>query len=194
MSEVIKKKIKFNNDIMDLISKKFYSFDVETTGLNPVTDRIIEIGCCEFINLKPIREFSTLINANHYIPYHVTKINNISNEMLKNAPIEEEVYYYFSSFIKSVLEGKAVIVAHNASFDMNFLSNTLDRLGINGKLYYIDTLDLARQYLSLPNNKQTTVANYFNIPLGNAHRAGDDALVCGKILVEIVRLLNKNEI
>jgi DNA polymerase III alpha subunit (gram-positive type) len=112
--------------------------------------------------------------------------------MLNNAPIEEEVYYCFSSFIKSVLEGKAVIVAHNASFDMNFLSNTLDRLGINGKLYYIDTLDLARQYLSLPNNKQTTVANYFNIPLGNAHRAGDDALVCGKILVEIVRLLNKN--
>ena len=81
------------------------------------------------------------------------------------------------------------IVAHNASFDMNFLSNTLERLGFSGKLYYLDTLDLARRYLSLPNNKQTTIAEYFNIPIGNAHRASDDALVCGKILVNIINLL-----
>ena len=192
MSEVVKRKIRFSSDIMELVSKKFYSFDVETTGLNPVTDRIIEIGCCEFVNLKPIKEFSTLVNANHYIPSHVTKINNITNEMVNSAPLEDEVYYYFCSFIKSVLEGKAVIVAHNANFDMNFLSNTLSRLGISGKLYYIDTLDLARTYLSLPNNKQTTVAEYFNIPIGNAHRAGDDALVCGKILVEIINLFKNS--
>ena len=191
MSEVVKRKIRFSSDIMELVSKKFYSFDVETTGLNPVTDRIIEIGCCEFVNLKPIKEFSTLVNANHYIPSHVTKINNITNEMVNSAPLEDEVYYYFCSFIKSVLEGKAVIVAHNANFDMNFLSNTLSRLGISGKLYYIDTLDLARTYLSLPNNKQTTVAEYFNIPIGNAHRAGDDALVCGKILTNIINLFKK---
>ena len=192
MSEVVKRKIRFSSDIMELVSKKFYSFDVETTGLNPVTDRIIEIGCCEFVNLKPIKEFSTLVNANHYIPSHVTKINNITNEMVNSAPLEDEVYYYFCSFIKSVLEGKAVIVAHNANFDMNFLSNTLSRLGISGKLYYIDTLDLAITYLSLPNNKQTTVAEYFNIPIGNAHRAGDDALVCGKILVEIINLFKNS--
>ncbi len=189
MSEVVKRKIRFSSDIIDLVSKKFYSFDVETTGLNPSTDRIIEIGCCEFVNLKPVKEFSTLVNANHYIPSHVTKINNITNEMVNSGPLEDEVYYYFCSFIRSVLEGKAVIVAHNANFDMNFLANTLERLGINWKLYYIDTLDLARKYLSLPNNKQTTVAEYFNIPIGNAHRAGDDALVCGKILVEIINLL-----
>ena len=192
MSEVVKRKIRFSSDIIELVSKKFYSFDVETTGLNPVTDRIIEIGCCEFVNLKPVKEFSTLVNANHYIPSHVTKINNITNEMVNSAPLEDEVYYYFCSFIKSVLEGKAVIVAHNANFDMNFLSNTLSRLGISGKLYYIDTLDLARTYLSLPNNKQTTVAKYFNIPIGNAHRAGDDALVCGKIFVEIINLLKNS--
>ena len=47
-------------------------------------------------------------------------INNISNEMLEDAPTEDEVYYYFCSFIKDVLEGNALIVAHNASFDMNF--------------------------------------------------------------------------
>ena len=86
----------------------------------------------------------------------------------------------------AVLEGRALIVAHNASFDMNFLANTLERLGFSGNLYYIDTLDLARTYLKLPNNKQTTIAEYFNIPIGNVHRAGDDALVCGKILTNII--------
>ena len=74
---------------------------------------------------------------------------------------------------------------------MNFLTNTFERLGISGKLYYIDTLDLSRTYLNLPNNKQVTVAEYFNIPIGNAHRAGDDALVCGKILVNILEIIKK---
>ena len=189
MNEIIKKKIRFNEELVEILRKKFYSFDVETTGLNPVTDRIIEIGCCEFINFKPVKEFSTLVNAGKYIPPYVTKVNNITNEMLNDAPLEDEVYYYFCSFIKDVLDGKAIIVAHNANFDMNFLSNTFERLGISGKLYYLDTLDLSRKYLRLPNNKQVTVAEFFNIPIGNAHRAKDDALVCGKILVNIINLI-----
>ena len=191
MSSIIKKKLKFSKDLIKLLDKKFYSFDVETTGLNPISDKIIELGCCEFINFKPVKEFSTLINAGKSVPHHVTKINNITNEMLSNAPLEDEVYYYFCSFIKDVLEGHAIIVAHNASFDMNFLSNTLDRLGFSGTLYYLDTLELSRCYLRLSNHKQVTVAEYLNIPIGNAHRAGDDALVCGKILVKIVELIKK---
>ncbi len=189
MSGIVKKKLRFSEDLIKLLDKKFYSFDVETTGLNPISDRIIEIGCCEFISFKPLKEFSTLVNAGKSIPPHVTKINNITNEMLSSAPLEDEVYYYFCSFIKDVLEGNAVIVAHNASFDMNFLSNTLERLGFSGTLYYLDTLELARCYLKLSNHKQTTVAQYFNIPIGNAHRAKDDALVCGKILVKIVNMI-----
>lgn len=188
---IVKKKIKFNENSIELLSKKFYSFDVETTGLNPVYNRIIEIGCIEFKDLEPIKRFDTLVNANQNIPRHVSMINNITNEMLIDAPNEDEVYYYFCSFIKDVLEGRALIVAHNASFDMNFLANTLERLGFSGNLYYIDTLDLSRTYLKLPNNKQTTIAEYFNIPIGNAHRAGDDALVCGKILTNIINLFKK---
>ena len=92
MNEIIKKKIRFNEELVEILGKKFYSFDVETTGLNPVTDRIIEIGCCEFINFKPVKEFSTLVNAGKYIPPYVTKVNNITNEMLNDAPLEDEVY------------------------------------------------------------------------------------------------------
>ena len=191
MGEIIKKKIQFSEHNIELLNKTFYSFDVETTGLNPANNRIIEIGCCEFKNLTPVRKFSTLINPHHFIPQHVTKINNITNEMVQEAPDEEEVYPYFIEFIKDVIDGKAIIVAHNASFDMNFLSNTLERLGFSGKLYYLDTLDLSRKYLNLCNHKQTSVAEYFNIPIGNAHRAFDDALVCGKILVNIIKLVSK---
>lgn len=192
MGEVIKKKILFSENNIKLLSKKFYSFDVETTGLNPVSNRIIEIGCCEFVNLQPVRKFTTLINANQYIPSNVTKVNNITNEMIKDAPLEEDVYLHFCDFIQDVLLGRAIIVAHNANFDMNFLSNTLERLGISGKLYYLDTLDLSRRYLDLYNHKQTTIADFFNIPIGNAHRADDDALVCGKILANIIKLATNN--
>lgn len=191
MSGINKKKIKFNENIIQLLKKKFYSFDVETTGLNTLTDRIIEIGCIEFVDFSPVKEFSTLINAGKYIRAYVSKINNITNEMLNDAPVEDEVYYYFASFIKDVLEGNAVIVAHNANFDMSFLTNTFERLGFSGTLYYLDTLDLCRTYLRLSNNKQGTVAEYLNIKVTNAHRAGDDALVCGKILVKIVEMINK---
>lgn len=189
MSVIEKRKIRFSKDLIKTLSKKFYSFDVETTGLNPITDRIIEVGCCEFVNLKPVKKFSTLVNAGKSIPFHVTKINNITNEMVNDAPLEDEVYYYFCSFIKDVLEGNAIIVAHNANFDMNFLTNTLERLGFSGKLYFMDTLEISRAYLKLSNHKQVTVAEYLNIPIGNAHRADDDALVCGKILTKIIDLI-----
>lgn len=188
---IIKKKIRFSEELVEKLSKKFYSFDVETTGLNPISDRIIEIGCCEFVDFLPVKEFSTLVNAGKSVPAHVTKINNITNEMLNDAPKEDEVYYYFCSFIKDVLEGRAIIVAHNANFDMNFLSNTLERLGFSGTLNYIDTLELSRCYLKLSNHKQGTVAQYLNVRVSNAHRAGDDALVCGKILVKIINLIKK---
>ncbi len=191
MSDITKMKVKLNNKLIDLIKLKFYSFDVETTGLNPTNDRIIEIGCCEFINLKPVRQFSTLINAHKYIPPYVSKVNNITNEMIECAPEEDIVYYYFKEFIKDVLEGNAVICAHNANFDMNFLSNTFNRLQISGKLYYIDTLDISKRVLSLTNYKQITVADHLNIPVTNAHRAGDDALVCGKILSKLVEKMTK---
>lgn len=189
MSVIEKRKIRFSKDLIKTLSKKFYSFDVETTGLNPITDRIIEVGCCEFVDLKPVKKFSTLVNAGKSIPLHVTKINNITNEMVNDAPLEDEVYYYFCSFIKDVLEGNAIIVAHNANFDMNFLTNTLERLGFSGKLYFMDTLEISRAYLKLSNHKQVTVAEYLNIPIGNAHRADDDALVCGKILTKIIDLI-----
>lgn len=189
MSVIEKRKIRFSKDLIKTLSKKFYSFDVETTGLNPITDRIIEVGCCEFVDLKPVKKFSTLVNAGKSIPFHVTKINNITNEMVNDAPLEDEVYYYFCSFIKDVLEGNAIIVAHNANFDMNFLTNTLERLGFSGKLYFMDTLEISRAYFKLSNHKQVTIAEYLNIPIGNAHRADDDALVCGKILTKIIDLI-----
>lgn len=183
------KKVKkvFNEEMLNQMKKTFYAFDVETTGLNPNSDRIIEIGCVKFENLVPVKEFKTLVNANKFIPHHVTEVNNITNLMLLTAPREKKVYQFLCEFIRDVLDGKSIIVAHNARFDMSFLANTLERLNYSGTLNYLDTLEISKNLLKgLPNYKQITVASYLNIPITNAHRASDDALVCGKILAKLI--------
>ena len=81
------------------------------------------------------------------------------------------------------MNGNMAICAHNAQFDMNFLAETLMRLGYNANICFIDTLSLSRDRIKgLSNYKQTTVASYFGIETGTSHRAENDALVCGKIL------------
>lgn len=183
------KKVKkvLNEEMINQMRKTFYAFDVETTGLNPNSDRIIEIGCVKFENLVPVKEFKTLVNANKFIPHSVTEINHITNFMQLTAPREKKVYQFLCEFISDVLDGKSIIVAHNARFDMSFLANTLERLNYSGTLNYLDTLEISKNLLKgLPNYKQITVASYLNIPITNAHRASDDALVCGKILAKLI--------
>lgn len=95
----------------------------------------------------------------------------------------------FSVFFEEVLNGKVMICAHNASFDVKFIANTLMRMGYSGHIKYIDTLGLARKYIkTTPNHKQPTIAQYFKIVNRNEHRASDDALTCGKILLKLMEL------
>lgn len=192
------KEIYLNNDIINQLKHKYISFDIETTGLDPIQDRIIEIGAVLFENRTPVSKFGTLVNSNKEISSEAMRVNNISNEMVNDSPLESEVYPKFISFLDEALSGKVIICAHNARFDISFLKNTLERLGYNGTIVYIDTLSISRDILSLENYKQSTVAEYFNIINKDAHRAVSDAEVCGEILnnfldYEIKEKINKNE-
>ena len=81
-----------------------------------------------------------------------------------------------------------IMVAHNAKFDMSFLRETFYRLDLDGKICYVDTLQLSRKYIHGPYNyKQGTIAHYLHIKNENAHRAYDDAYVCGQILNYILK-------
>lgn len=168
---------------------KFIAFDVETTGLSEYADRIVEIGAIRFEDCKPTRSFSTLVNPGVRISVEASRINHISNEMLGNAPSENQAYEQFVEFLGDALAGNSILCAHNARFDMGFLKNTLERLGYSGTINYVDTLSLSRRLISdLPNYKQPTVAQYFNIQNNAEHRAYGDAEVCGMMFCKLASL------
>ncbi len=178
---------RLTKNIIDELNTTFMAFDVETTGFSCTNDRIIELGAVLFVKQLANESFSSLVNPHCIITPQVTKVNNITNTMIKKADDEAIVYAKFVKFFEKVLTGDVIVCAHNASFDMGFISNTLERLGYNGIIRYIDTLKIARNKLFLPNYKQATVAEYYKIINKNAHRACDDALTCGKILINLLK-------
>ncbi len=169
--------------IEENLKKKYIAFDIETTGLSPTEDRIIEIGAVLFENGIPVKKFGSLVNSNKTISSQATAVNNISNQMIENAPKEDIVYPKLIECLGDALSGTTIICAHNARFDISFLSNTLERLGYSGNIRYIDTLSISRDLISgLDNYRQNTVAKYFDIINLEEHRAVTDAETCGQIL------------
>lgn len=139
--------------------------------------------------------FSTLVNPHIRISAEATAINHITNDMLAQAPSEEQIYPQLMDFLGDAIRKKTVLCAHNARFDMDFLRATLTRLGYDADILYVDTLKLCRQYVKgVPNHKQGTIADYFAIQITEAHRAADDARVCGEILLQLMSEIKKDAI
>lgn len=170
-----------------LLQNKYIAFDVETTGLNPSTDRIIELGAVIFENGVPVKSFSSLVNPGISVPSSATAVNHITNTMLKAAHDEKSVYPEFIEFLGDAVSGNTIMCAHNARFDFDFLQNTLTRLGYDAELKYVDTLALSRRYIpGLANYKQCTVEAHFGLKNSSSHRAETDAEMCGRILHKIL--------
>lgn len=187
-----KKQVDYNT--VKELKERFIAFDVETTGLSPMNDKIIEVAAVLFENGEITQSYTSLVNPEMFVPYSATTINHITNEMVQNAPKENVVFAELVEFFGDVLKQKIAICAHNASFDMNFLSETLMRLGYDGKISYVDTLSLSRSLIKgLHNYKQDTVAMYFDLVNNQAHRAVTDAEICGKILWNLLQIEEKEE-
>ena len=183
--------IAFHN--INSIENCFIAFDVETTGLNPVTDRIVEIGAVIFQNGKVNKIFSSLVNPGISIPDAASAVNHITNSMLTKAPTETDIYPQLLDFLGDALCGKIIMCAHNAKFDFDFLCNTLSRLGFNANIEYVDTLSLSRKYLhGLENHKQCTLEEYFGLINLSSHRAASDAENCGHILFRLLDVANES--
>ena len=93
----------------------YVAFDFETTGLDPKYDKIIEVAAIHYVNGKPKKKYSTLINPQTNISPFITGITGITNEMVSNAPKEEHIIDDFFSFI-----GNYPLVAHNIRFDWSY--------------------------------------------------------------------------
>lgn len=184
---ITKKRLDLVPTLVDELSQRYIAFDVETTGLSPTKDKIIEIGAVLFCKGVPEKSFSSLVNPGIPISPAASAVNHITDEMLASAPAEEDVYRAFTSFLGDALRGQTIMCAHNATFDFSFLSVTLEHLGYSGDFRYVDTLSAAKKYLpGLNSYKQSSLESHFNLYNESSHRALSDAKNCGFILMELL--------
>ena len=165
-------------------------FDLETTGFSPVKDKIIEIGAVKVEKGKITEKFSSFVNPKVPIPFQITQLTSITDEMVLEAPDIETVLPDFLAFI-----GDAALVAHNASFDVGFIEQNCRYQDIMPDFTYVDTVAMARILLpTLSKYKLNVVANALHISLENHHRAVDDAGATAEIFVKFIEMLREQGI
>lgn len=157
----------------------FVVFDTETTGLSPEQDRIVEIGAVRFRNGVVVEERGWLINPGMPIPKRATRVHGITTAMVKNKPSFAEVYPEFQAFV-----GDAVLVAHNARFDIAMVRAEAERAGLPTPAnVVIDSLKLFRRwYPEAETHKLAALAAYVGIAGGGFHRGDADSRYAGMIL------------
>ena len=156
--------------------------DFETTGLNPLTDRIIEIGAVKLQNGKIDDSFSTLVNPGVPLSDDIIRITGIKDYMLKDQPPASEALPKLLDFI-----GDRPLAAHNASFDMGFLRAEMGRIDKAFDFAQIDTLAFAQKlYPKMKRYRLTDLCRNLGIVLKNAHRAVHDATATAQCLVRML--------
>ncbi|MCZ2100234.1 MAG: GIY-YIG nuclease family protein [Chitinophagales bacterium] len=163
-------------------NKPFAIVDIETTGGIPGRDSITEIGIVLYDGHKIQKTFTSLINPECAIPYEITRITGITNEMVADAPKFYEV-------AKQVIEltQDAIFVAHNVRFDYNFIKEAFNSLGYTFTREKLCTVVLSRKHF--PGLRSYSLGNliqHFGISVNNRHRALDDALATTDILQRIL--------
>lgn len=168
-----------------LRDNKFVVFDLETTGLNPERDEIIEIGACLVENGEITKTFETLIRPSFPIPPDATKVNHIDDEMVKNCPTYEEVVGDFYKFCDG-----SIMVAYNANFDKSFVDIYSEKLFYKFNNKVVDAMIVAQNKIKgLKNYKLKTVLEKLEITNEGAHRAVHDAIATAKAFI----VMTKNE-
>ena len=160
-------------------------FDIETTGFSPEKNKIIEIGAVKVVNGQITDKFSTFVNPDVPISFEIEQLTGINDNMVLSSPGIEVILPQFLEFCKD-----CALVAHNASFDVSFISWQAAKQGLEFEPTVLDTVAIARQLLSSLNRfKLDTVAKALNISLENHHRAVDDAGATAEIFVKFVEML-----
>ncbi len=180
---------------------KFVAFDLETTGLVPQKDEIIEIGAVKFtvkvengqVMPQKIKEFQTFVKPNMMIPAEATRVNHITDKMVENAPLVADCLRQFTAFCGQ----DTILVAHNADFDTGFLKVAYEK---NPQLLpgnpIVDSLRLSRSILpELKNHKLGEMAMLFKrqqlismkIDSGDMHRAVYDCEMLMEVFVSLLK-------
>lgn len=155
----------------------FTFIDVETTGLSPRAARVCEVAAISFRGADRLETLAELINPGQPIPPEVTRIHGITDAMVKDSPSFGGVAPRFLAMLEN-----SVLVAHNAEFDLGFLTAEFERVGLRfPKLHVVDTLAIARKNWKFKSNRLGNIAAELNFSNENWHRALSDVEMTRKI-------------
>ena len=157
--------------------------DIETTGLSPRRDSIIEIAALRIRNNEIIDTFTSLINPGFDIPVFISELTGITNKMLSDAPIIDSVLPAFIDFL-----GDDVIVGHNVNFDVNFLyDESVYLLSKPIKNDFIDTMRIARKlFPDAPHHRLQDISAMLFVDYSGAHRAEQDCRITYQCYIKMI--------
>ncbi len=164
---------------LDMYHADYVVFDLETTGISCVNDRVVEISAVKVADGEVVDEFTSLVDPEMPIPAGASEVNGITDDMVRGCPVFKVVFSDFLDFI-----GDSILVGHNIQlFDMKFLYRDAEEYW--GKTLgndFIDTLQIARAYLpQLDHHRLTDLAEYYGIETDGAHRALNDCRMNQKV-------------
>ena len=168
----------------------FVVVDLETTGAKAPPGRITEVGAYRVSQGRIVAEFQTLVNPEMMIPPFVVHLTGITDAMVKDAPVFAEVADELLDFISD-----AVLVAHDAQFDVRFLNHELARIFPGQRMAnpQLCTVTLSRRVVpGLLNYRLHTVAEHFAVPIHNRHRAAGDARATAEIFIRMLARLDQH--
>ena len=166
-----------------IYNTRYVAFDLETTGLNPIANAIVEIGAVLVENGVITKEYHQLVNPGCPMPPDASAVNHITDDMLSDQPAIHQVLPSFLSFV-----GDDILAAHNASFDIKFLAQACMRNRFRIPLGYFDTMTLARYWPESEDKKLISLCDVAGVEIETFHRALDDArAVAGLISASMVR-------
>ncbi len=173
------------------LDSDFVVFDIETTGLNPRNDDIIEIGAVKIFNKKVVDSFSTFVHTDRKLPAKIIELTSITDEMLEGQPSIQDALPAFLEFAKG-----SVLVAHNAKFDVGFIKEKAKvYLNNNYEPSVLDTLELSKALIKdVKNHRLNTLTKKLGISLLNHHRAVDDANATAQLFIILINKLSEREI
>ena len=171
--------------------ENFIILDIETTGLSAWRHRITEIAALKFINRNLVDEFVTLVNPLVPIPRFITRLTGIDDPMVRDKPTIDRIIGDLSDFMEDI-----PIVAHNATFDYNFIDyNMRKHLNLRFTNPKICTARLARRLVPfLPSKRLSSLCQFFDINNVSEHRAKGDSLATAEIFNIMLDMMKKRGI
>ena len=169
--------------------KEYIVVDLETTGLAPKTDRILEVGAWKVENGGFVQKFHRMVDPGMKIPERITQLTGITDSMVQGQPMIDTVIREFIEFA-----GGLPLLGHNLMFDYAFLKHAAVNQKITFERMGMDTLKISRKVLAeLPSRKLGELCSYYHIPQQRAHRADEDAYVTAILYEKMKEQFKENE-